>query len=380
MSEIVEAEGRSKEEAVKKLLELLAVESLEQVTITDEKITRKFLGVGGKIWKLQGKLNLDADDGDFQEINFEKEDIAEAVETTSVDESEGGDDNEVILVEAEGDDLPDRQERVLLTTLEATYQPEPANKGKNRIKIPFKGRGYKKRLYQPDPSDDSDREIDSEDLYSEYENENLSESSATFSNRGNNSDNQVARDDSLEHDPAVYSDDEESPVSDEIRVKAVAFLETILKGMDADAKIDGFCLTDKLLIDVSSQNQITGLLIGKRGVTLNALESLIDIMINKTESNRIRVTVDINRYRERCLEKIKTIARDGAYDVVRRGQPVSLPPMNGAERRVVHMMLADSKEVVTFSEGEGRRRRIVIAPAGSEDRKSGNKRKHKYYK
>lgn len=108
-----------------------------------------------------------------------------------------------------------------------------------------------------------------------------------------------------------------------------------------------------------------GRLIGKGGRTLAALEFLANAVVNKVDGEPpVRVNVDVGGYKRRRDERLRVVAQRAAARVRKSGMPVELEPMSAAERRVVHMALADDPAVESESTGEGRDRRVVVYPAG----------------
>lgn len=107
-----------------------------------------------------------------------------------------------------------------------------------------------------------------------------------------------------------------------------------------------------------------GRLIGKGGRTLAALEFLTNAVVNKTEGDDpVRVNVDVGGYKRRRDERLRQVAQRAAARVKKAGMPVELEPMSAAERRVIHVALADDPAVESESTGEGRDRRVVVYPA-----------------
>lgn len=107
-----------------------------------------------------------------------------------------------------------------------------------------------------------------------------------------------------------------------------------------------------------------GLIIGRRGQTLDALQFLVNQAANKDGGPRARIVLDAGGYRARRAEALEALAGRMADKAVRQGRKVALDPMNAFERRIVHMSLADDDAVETYSEGEDPHRRIIIAPKG----------------
>jgi spoIIIJ-associated protein len=104
-----------------------------------------------------------------------------------------------------------------------------------------------------------------------------------------------------------------------------------------------------------------GLLIGKRGETLEALQTIANVVMRKGGANK-RIEIDVESYRERRAESLRKEARQAAERAVRLGRPVLLKPMNSYERRMVHVALQDNNQVVTLSEGEEPSRKVKISP------------------
>ena len=116
---------------------------------------------------------------------------------------------------------------------------------------------------------------------------------------------------------------------------------------------DGF-----LDIDLSGDDM--GVLIGKRGQTLDSLQYLVSLVVNKEAEEYIRVKVDTENYRKRRKETLENLAKNIAYKVKRTKRSVSLEPMNPYERRIIHSALQNDKYVTTHSEGEEPFRHVVV--------------------
>ena len=123
-----------------------------------------------------------------------------------------------------------------------------------------------------------------------------------------------------------------------------------------DAKFDE---TENTL-DVELSGDEMGVLIGKRGQTLDSLQYLISLVVNKGTDEYIRVKVDTENYRQRRKETLENLAKNISYRVKRTKRPVSLEPMNPYERRIIHSALQNDRFVTTHSEGEEPYRRVVV--------------------
>jgi len=150
------------------------------------------------------------------------------------------------------------------------------------------------------------------------------------------------------------------PEADEIKAKAADFLTQIFKVMEEEITIDtDFNYQDNEL-NVMMSGEDMGVLIGKRGQTLDSLQYLVSLVVNKHRDVYIRVKLDTENYRERREQKLKSLARNIAHKVKRTRRPMSLEPMNPYERRIIHSALQRDPYVTTYSEGEDPYRHIIV--------------------
>ena len=158
--------------------------------------------------------------------------------------------------------------------------------------------------------------------------------------------------------PAVTR--EKLPINKEAAEKdAKEFLEKMFAAMDSEVCIKtSFDKDDNLNIELSGKDM--GVLIGKRGQTLDSLQYLVSLVVNKDSEDYIRVKVDTEDYRKRRKETLENLAKNIAYKVKRSRRPVALEPMNPYERRIIHSALQNDKYVTTHSEGEEPYRHVVV--------------------
>ena len=123
-----------------------------------------------------------------------------------------------------------------------------------------------------------------------------------------------------------------------------------------DVKYDE--IENSMEIELSGDDM--GVLIGKRGQTLDSLQYLVSLVVNKNVENYIRVKVDTENYRQRRKETLENLAKNISYKVKRTKRPVSLEPMNPYERRIIHSALQNDKYVTTHSEGDEPFRHVVV--------------------
>ena len=137
--------------------------------------------------------------------------------------------------------------------------------------------------------------------------------------------------------------------------------------MDSEVCIKtSFDKDDNLNIELSGKDM--GVLIGKRGQTLDSIQYLTSLVVNKGNAGYVRVKVDTENYRARRKETLENLAKNIAYKVKRTKRPVSLEPMNPYERRIIHSALQNDKYVFTRSEGEEPFRHVVISLKREERR------------
>ena len=138
------------------------------------------------------------------------------------------------------------------------------------------------------------------------------------------------------------------------------FLASVFQAMNLEVEIIIKVNEEEKLIDVELKGDDMGILIGKRGQTLDSLQYLTNLAINKSSENYYRVKVDTEDYRKRRKETLENLAKNIAYKVKRTKRSVALEPMNPFERRVIHSALQNDKFVTTHSEGDEPYRHVVV--------------------
>ena len=157
---------------------------------------------------------------------------------------------------------------------------------------------------------------------------------------------------------------EEPAVMAETRERAAKVLREILDLMAVDAEVSAFDDGERVILDAHGTE--SGLVIGKKGATLDALQYLVNRMVSKRPHEGPLVVVDAEGYRGRREDALVDLAQRLAEKVVTTNRPLPVEPMSAHDRRIVHMALADHEGVTTESEGEGLFRRVVIFPKRSE--------------
>lgn len=147
---------------------------------------------------------------------------------------------------------------------------------------------------------------------------------------------------------------------DELCKKANDFLKEVFGAMNMEVTVDTKFNSNDNILDVELSGAEMGVLIGKRGQTLDSLQYLISLVVNRDISEYVHVKVDTENYRERRKATLENLAKNISYKVRKSRQSVALEPMNPYERRIIHSALQNDRYVTTHSEGEEPFRRVVV--------------------
>ncbi len=192
------------------------------------------------------------------------------------------------------------------------------------------------------------------------------EEEETFSRPAEKTENKKA-----EHKKEKTSPIKESAGSPEEDAKK--FLGDIFAAMQLDVNIDAKMEDETVSIDLSGENM--GIVIGKRGDTLDSLQYLTSLVVNQRNEDYIKVSIDTENYREKRTEALLALSNRLAEKVTKTGKKFTLEPMNPYERRIIHSNLQDSETVTTYSVGSEPYRKVVIAPKNSKPYKKDGYRK-----
>ncbi len=151
----------------------------------------------------------------------------------------------------------------------------------------------------------------------------------------------------------VYSD--ESPAEN-----AKRFISDILNAMGLEVNVTAELVDDVVKVNLDGENM--GIVIGKRGDTLDSLQYLTSLVVNRASEGYIKISIDTENYREKRSEALEALAQRLAAKVARTGKKFTLEPMNPYERRIIHSSLQDNEDVTTYSIGQEPYRKVVIAP------------------
>lgn len=141
---------------------------------------------------------------------------------------------------------------------------------------------------------------------------------------------------------------------------AEVFLHDVFAAMDMTVVVDTEYNEEEKELSINLSGDDMGVLIGKRGQTLDSLQYLVSLVVNKGSDEYIRVKVDTENYRERRKETLENLAKNMSFKVKRTRRPLSLEPMNPYERRIIHSALQNDSYVTTHSEGDEPYRHVVV--------------------
>ena len=152
---------------------------------------------------------------------------------------------------------------------------------------------------------------------------------------------------------------------DDLLPRAREILEQVLAKMQEPATVTATQEEDRINLLIATAD--AGLLIGKQGQTLDALQYLVTKMLAKQTRRKVRIAIDVEAYRARHNEALALLAQKYGEKVKRSGRPITLNPMNPYDRRIVHMALQGDKDLKTISRGEGLYKKVVISPAKKKE-------------
>ena len=147
--------------------------------------------------------------------------------------------------------------------------------------------------------------------------------------------------------------------------RAREILEQVLLKMREPATVSATQEEDRISLLIATDD--AGLLIGKQGQTLDALQYLVTKMLAKQTKKKVRIAIDVEAYRARHNEALTLLAQKYGEKVKRSGKSVTLNPMNPYDRRIVHMALQDDKDLKTISRGEGLYKKVIISPVKKKE-------------
>ena len=158
--------------------------------------------------------------------------------------------------------------------------------------------------------------------------------------------------------PAIIKARVKATLVDNVKI----FLSEVFAAMNIEVVVNVEYDEKERNLNIDLAGEDMGMLIGKRGQTLDSLQYLVSLVVNKDTQEYVRVKVDTENYRERRKATLENLAKNMSHKVKRIRRSVSLEPMNPYERRIIHAALQDDKYVTTHSEGDEPYRRVVITP------------------
>ena len=231
------------------------------------------------------------------------------------------------------------------------------------------GAGEKKEAVENKGEVDTKEPSSSEEVRTELSDElkeKIAKQNATIAKRRMEAEShkdEADKEEKGEHRPVER---ELKPISKEDAKKAKEnaeeFINSMLSAMNVKASLDTSFNHETNELNIILSGDDMGVLIGKRGQTLDSMQYLVSLVINKKHDGYIRVKLDTENYRERRKEKLENLAKSIARKVSKTHRAVSLEPMNPYERRIIHSVLQSDRYVITDSEGEDPYRHVIIKP------------------
>ncbi|MBQ1492611.1 MAG: Jag N-terminal domain-containing protein [Blautia sp.] len=359
MADFVEYSAKTKGEAITKACIELGVTSDQlEVQVVSEGSTG-FFGIGSKpATILVRRMEEDSTDEEIRKI-------VETVSPESLKEAEKKAEEE--------QEKKEKQPRPKAPRAEKTEKPEKAEKREKPEKAPkpekkekpaeaAKEEPVKKERQKPDRSERAEKGEKGE----------RGEKSSRPSKKQRDKGNRSASTKVVEAAPAAPAPKvEQRPIKiltnpeeiADVENRARVFLKDVFGAMElGEVEINSKYNVEEGCLDVDFEGEDMGVLIGKRGQTLDSLQYLTSLVVNKGKDDYIRVKLDTEDYRRRRKDTLENLARGIAYKVRKTRRPVVLEPMNPYERRIIHASLQSNKFVETISEGEEPYRHVVVRP------------------
>jgi spoIIIJ-associated protein len=167
-------------------------------------------------------------------------------------------------------------------------------------------------------------------------------------------------------DPELEAEAGGEELPEEPAARVGAIVDRVLDELDLEAEVEVEETEEEISASIEGDDEELGLLIGRRGQTIDALQLVCYRAAFQGRQDRKRVTVDAAGYRRRRAETLERLAEQAAERATQDGRPVELEPMSANERRVVHNHLAERAEIETYSEGDEPERFVVVAPLVSD--------------
>lgn len=315
MGEWLEVSAKTTEEAVTEALIKLGTTSDKVEYEVLEKESRGFFGIGSRAARIRAR------------VKEEKKEI---------------DIDPVVEKKAVSDEKPQEQEKKIAAVR------EEGKKSENRSCAKKEERGY----YREEHPYRYDRQSHGENQ--EYRNPYSSSSFRIQKEEENNAENK--------EQAAAFEVKEPVKIEnvEELKQDAEKFLKDIFATMNMNAQMEISFHEPETTIEIDLKGDEMGILIGKRGQTLDSLQYLVSLVINRKSNSYVKVKLDTENYRERRKETLENLAKNIAFKVKRTRRPVTLEPMNPYERRIIHSALQYDKFVETHSEGEEPYRKVVV--------------------
>ena len=172
----------------------------------------------------------------------------------------------------------------------------------------------------------------------------------------------VSDNENVNYDKKAEKSSKEYVVDPNAYEEAKKFLDDVFSSMNLEVEISSSIDEENNILEIELKGPEMGVIIGKRGQTLDSLQYLTSLAVNRKVENHTKIKLDTEDYRRRRKETLENLAKNTAYKAKRNKRTVSLEAMNPYERRIIHSALQDDKYVTTHSEGEEPYRHVVVVP------------------
>lgn len=361
-----------------------------EYTVIDEG-TKGFFGIGGRKAVIEARKKV-TDEDLMKEIfedmpeksvkdsnkEYKKEQKKEYKKEYKQEKKESAEEKKDIKKESKkesGKDLKkeQRKEQKRETAKEQLKESEKSS-GKASVKEPVKNVNTESSSESGKETKKDNKREPKKDRRKEYDRKEKERKSNDQSEIDNKESSDVRKEDSVQKIAKAPADPEEA------KKLATDFIKEVLLTMGMEVEVKAQFEDDTLCVDIEGEDM--GIMIGKRGQTLDSLQYLTSLVVNKGKASYVRVKVDTEDYRNRRKATLENLARNIAFKVKKTRKPVFLEPMNPYERRIIHSALQNDPYVTTHSEGEEPYRKVVVTLRKDRDKGRGyskyNNRRGRY--
>lgn len=319
-----------------------------------EKETRGFLGIGAKKALIEARRKVSEEEfinevmrekeGKSEKSSRKKETDPEKKAAKKAEKKAGKETKKAEEKSSQKEEKTQKKEEKALKKEEKAAQKEEKGQKKEEKSAQKEGKAQKKEEKASQKAKKAERKAEKETVKEEKTVPETDAQSAAAPEK--------AREGSSENTPRLPADPEL------VKTRARDFLSQLLSAMGVESEIETSYEDGVLNVELKGEDM--GILIGKRGQTLDSVQYLTSLVVNKGKAAYVRVKIDTENYRERRKATLENLAKNMAFKVKKTRRPAYLEPMNPYERRIIHSALQNDPYVTTHSEGEEPARKVVI--------------------